>query len=239
MGLTCDTTVRVTACTLSDALAERLKRMLLRWACSECIRLSFERTEQLLPLKNEGAQLLFLDIDSIELPEQGRPGRAGLIVISRDAGRVLHSYRWHPAAFLKPDCDLRRLTEALAACEKHWRDARVCLDSPYQRRGFRIPLGRVRYVEASAHYAMFSQARQAVRVRYAISELEALLPDPPFVRCHRSYLVHLNNVADMSYTSLTLKDGTTLPLGRTYVKSLQYALQSWREEETTHDDLDL
>ncbi len=234
VGLVCDEAVRAVVCTTSCLLAERLRDMLLRWADGECVSVKAERTEQ-FPLPECGsAQLLFLDLDSVELPEtrQLEKQRTGLIVISRDAGRAIRSYRWHPAALLKPDFDARRLAEALGACEKHWRNGRICLESPYQRRDFRLPLGSVRYVEAAAHYSVFNQGRQSVRIRYAINELEKLLPNPPFVRCHRSYLVHLDAVEGMTYTTLTLKGGTSLPLGRTYIQPLREALRTRRGEET-------
>ncbi len=237
MGLVCDGAVRIVICTLSEPLAQRLSAMLLRWARSECVELSVDWAERLPLSENRDAQLLILDMDSAELPEHGRreKEKAGLIVISRDAGRAIQSYRWHPAAFLKPDFDAQRLSEALSACEKNWRRGRICLESPYRRRDFRLTLGRVRYVEAAAHYCLFNQGRQSVRIRFAAGELEALLPSPPFVRCHRSYLVHLDAVADMTYTSVTLKNGAILPLGRTYVKPLRAALQTWREEEPDVD----
>jgi DNA-binding LytR/AlgR family response regulator len=233
VGLVCDEKVRAVLCTASEPLAERLRGMLLRWAVGECVSLTAEQTDRIPAPESGSAQLLFLDLDSVELPEQGRleKQKTGLIVISRDAGRAIRSYRWHPAALLKPDFDARRLAEALNACEKHWRHGRVCLESPYRRRGFRLPLGSVRFVEAAAHYTVFDQGRQSVRIRYAINELEALLPSPPFARCHRSYLVHLDAVEGMTYTTLTLKDGTSLPLGRTYIQPLREALLARRGEE--------
>ena len=229
MGLVCAKTVNAVLCTASEALAEQLEIMLKRWSLSECVHLTAERAQSAAALGSKGAELLFLDMDSAELPERVRSGRdkSGLIVISRDAGRAIHSYRWHPDAFLKPDFDGHRFSEAMSACEKYWQDGRVCLESPYLRRPFRLPLGRVRYVEASAHYCMFNQGKQFVRFRVAAGELEELLPKPPFIRCHRSYLVHLDAVAGMSYTALTLRDGSGLPLGRTYVPSVREALNQW------------
>ena len=171
-------------------------------------------------------------MDSVELPEHGRPEneKGSLIVISRDAGRAIHSYRWHPAAFLKPDFDERRFLEAMSSCEKNWQPGRVCLESPSRRRAFRLPLGRLRYVEAEAHYCVFNQGKQFVRLRIAAGELEELLPKPPFIRCHRSYLVHLGAVAGMTYTTLTLRDGASLPLGRTFVRSVREALDDWQRK---------
>jgi DNA-binding LytR/AlgR family response regulator len=154
-----------------------------------------------------------------------------MIVISGDAGRVLRSYRWHPAAFLKPDFDQGTFADALRECEKHWRRGRLCLESPARRRPFRLPLGPVRYVEAAAHYCVFDQGRRSVRLRYSIDELEKLLPLPPFVRCHRSYLVRLDAVEHMSYTAAALRGGENLPLGRKYVGTLRARLEAWREGE--------
>jgi DNA-binding LytR/AlgR family response regulator len=230
VGLVCAKTVRSEICTASEDLAARLKTLLERWALNECVRLSVERTESFLPAGSRSPELLFLDMDSVELPEQGRSERekGGLVVISRDAGRAIHSYRWHPSAFLKPDFDERRFSEVMSACEKHWQAGRICLESPYLRRAFRLPLGRIRYVEASAHYCMFHQGKQLVRFRFAAGELEELLPKPPFVRCHRSYFVHMGAVTGMTYTTLTLRDGAGLPLGRTYVRSVREALDDWK-----------
>ena len=230
MGLICDETVRAVICTAPDPLAERLRRLLRHWAVGECVSLTVEQTDRIPFPEAGGAQLMLLDLDSVDLPEQGRlEKKTGLIVISRDAGRAIRSYRWHPAALLKPDFDERRLEEALDACEKYWRLGRICLESPYRRRNFRLPLGSIRFVEAAAHDSVFDQGRQSVRIRFAAGELEALLPKPPFVRCHRSYLVHLGAVESMTYTTLTLKNGAVLPLGRTYVKPLREALQAWLE----------
>ena len=233
MGLVCDEIVHTAICTASAALADRLERMLLHWACSECVSLSVERIGHLTLPQERNVKLLILDMDSVELAEENRreKEKGGLIVISKDAGRAIRSYRWHPSAFLKPDFDAQQLSGALIACEKFWRHGRICLESPYRRRVFRLPLGHIRYVEAAAHYCLFNQGRQQVRIRQTTNELEALLPKPPFVRCHRSYLVHLDAVTRMSYTTLTLSDGTSLPLGRTYIKPLREALQMWWEGE--------
>lgn len=239
MGLVYDGAVRALICSASDALAERLRRALLRWAQRECVVLSAERTDRFPTPEDGEAQLLILDLDSVELPERGptERGGPGMIVISGDAGRAIHSYRWHPAAFLKPDFDAGRLADALHESERYWRCGRLCLESPYRRRAFRLPLGTVRYAEAEAHYCIFNQGRRSVRFRFSIDELEALLPQPPFFRCHRSYVVRADAIEGMSYTAVRLRGGGTLPLGRKYVDSLRTGLRAWQEGEVRNGDL--
>jgi DNA-binding LytR/AlgR family response regulator len=68
--------------------------------------------------------------------------------------------------------------------------------------------------------------------------MEKTLPDPPFIRCHRSYIVHLGAVTGMTYTAVSLRGGVTLPLGTTYVRSLRAALRTWQGGEYKNDDLD-
>ncbi len=236
LELTTEKRIEVLVCTASKALGEKLRRALRRWACAACVELSLEVAA--LPLEQgRRAPLLFLDMDSVDVSacDALNIRGTGLIVVSGDAGRVIHSYRWHPAAFLKPDFDARRLAEALNTCSRTWQSGRVCLNSPSPRKPFRLPLGRVRYVEAYRHYCLLAQKNHAVKARFALGELEEALPDPPFARCHKSYLVHLDAVEKISYTTLTLRDdGFTVPIGRTYHDDLCRALDAWREGEPNY-----
>ena len=72
-------------------------------------------------------------------------------------------------------------------------------------------------------------------MRFSVDETERLLPDPPFVRCHRSYLVHLGWVTGMTYTAVTLRGGSSIPLGRTYIESVRKALEAWQRGEYAYD----
>lgn len=230
MSVTYDQKVYACVCTASEEMAERLLGMLRRWACAQCVVLTAERIENVSFREDGSAQLLILDMDSVPMPEKmpPRPAEAGLIVISGDAGRTIRSYRFHPSAFLRPDFDMVGLSNALAACEKYLQFGQLGLESPYRRRSFRLPLGRIRYIEAAAHYCVFNQGRTSIRLRFSIDDMEKKLPNPPFIRCHRSYIVNLGSVTDMSYTTVTLRDGTSIPLGRNYVQSLRAALQTWK-----------
>ena len=231
MSVAFDNEVHVNVCTSSDKLADLLLGMLRRWACVECIVLSAERTDKVSFSKDRCDQLLILDMDNTELPEAmpQRTADEGLIVISGDAGRTIRSYRWHPAAFLKPDFDFGKLQNALSACERYLRCGQLGLVSPYRRRTFRLPLGRIRYIEADAHYCLFNQGRAKIRLRFSIDEVAKMLPNPPFIRIHRSYIVNLGSVTDMSYTTVMLRGGVSLPLGRTYVQSLRAGIKQWQK----------
>ena len=238
VSITYDNAICVRVCTASEEMAARLFEMLRRWACAECVVLSAERTDVVSFGDPGSVQLLILDMDSME-PTEKMPTRhadTGLILISGDAGRAIRSYRWHPSAFLKPDFDRNRLADAMNACERYLQRGRLGLESPQKRRSFRLPLGRVRYVEAARHYCLFNQGKTSIRLRYSVDELEQMLPGPPFVRCHRSYLVHLGYVTGLTYTAVMLRGGVSIPLGRTYISSVRKALEAWQRGEYPNDD---
>ena len=238
MSIVYDNAICVRVCTASEEMAARLIDMLRRWACTECVVLSAERADAVSFGDYGSSQLLILDMDSMEPTEvlSTRHADTGLILISGDAGRVIRSYRWHPSAFLKPDFDLNRLADAMNACERYLQCGRLGLESPLKRRPFRLPLGRIRYVEAAKHYCMFNQGKSSIRLRYSVDETEQQLPKPPFVRCHRSYIVHLDCVTGMTYNTVTLRGGISIPLGRTYIQSVRAALQAWQRGEYPYDD---
>ena len=234
-----DNAICVRVCTVSEEMAARLIGMLRRWACAECVALSAERTDAVSFGDTDGVQLLILDMDSVE-PTEKLPTRhadTGLILISGDAGRAIRSYRWHPSAFLKPDFDQNRLADAMNACERYIQGGRLGLESPLKRRAFRLPLGRIRYVEAARHYCLFNQGKTSIRLRFSVDETERELPGPPFIRCHRSYIVHLGYVTGMTYNAVTLRGGVSIPLGRTYIPSVRAAIQTWQRGDYPNDDI--
>ena len=239
VSITYDNAILVRVCTASEEMAARLIGMLRRWAGAECVMLSAERTDAVSFDDHGDVRLLILDMDSVEPPEKMPARRAdtGLILISGDAGRAIRSYRWHPSAFLKPDFDQKKLADAMNACERYLQCGRLGLESPLKRRAFRLPLGRIRYAEAAKHYCLFNQGKTNIRLRYAVDELEKQLPAPPFIRCHRSYIVHLGFVTGMTYNTVTLRGGVSIPLGRTYIASVRAALQDWQRGDYPYDDI--
>ncbi|MBQ9459391.1 MAG: LytTR family transcriptional regulator DNA-binding domain-containing protein [Oscillospiraceae bacterium] len=232
MELNAKKKITAAVCTGSAETAQRLARLLRRWAESACVHVSTARAaspDEVPP----SAELLFLDMDSVSLParEALAATDTALIVVSGDAGNAIRSYRYHPAAFLRPEFGAQSLSQALDACERAWQDGRACLETMYHRRPLRVPVGRVRFVEANRNYCVLNQNRQSVKLRLTLCELERAMPQPPCARCHKSYLVHLGAVEAMSYTALTLRgDGARLPLGRAYHDTLRAALEAWQKE---------
>lgn len=84
---------------------------------------------------------------------------------------------------------------------------------PVEGETLRLILDRVEYVEAFSHTVCVVTENETLQVKKPISEMETLL-GADFLRCHRSYLVHIAHIARLSKTEVFLDSGKVLPLSR-------------------------
>ncbi|WP_018476193.1 LytTR family DNA-binding domain-containing protein [Pontibacter roseus] len=96
-----------------------------------------------------------------------------------------------------------------------------------------IPAGNLLFISASDNYCTVYYTRQGELqrelLRSSLSRLESQMASPRIVRCHRSYLVNLDNVAAASGNAqgykLRLKAGAEqVPVSRAYIPSLKAQL---------------
>lgn len=79
----------------------------------------------------------------------------------------------------------------------------------------RVLLADLLYVEAGRSYATVVTSEREFVLSSPLRALSDLLPDPPFVRIHRSYVVNVNNIEAFRGNMITI-NGKELPLGKTY-----------------------
>ncbi|MBA4535740.1 LytTR family transcriptional regulator DNA-binding domain-containing protein [Bacillus aquiflavi] len=65
--------------------------------------------------------------------------------------------------------------------------------------------------------------------KYNLSELEFFLPNQSFIRCHRSYIVNVNHIAEIQPDShstflLVMNDRTKIPVSQTYASHFRKIL---------------
>ena len=71
----------------------------------------------------------------------------------------------------------------------------------------------IEYVEAFAHSVSIRMSENSVEARISIGDLEAKL-GVAFFRCHRSYLVGLRHVQQITKTGVVMDSGEVVPLSR-------------------------
>jgi len=77
----------------------------------------------------------------------------------------------------------------------------------------RVPVEDIKYVEAFSHSVSVVTEAGTYELRKALSEMEALLGED-FVRCHRSYLVNLDYIQNLSYQTIMMFSQKEIPIPR-------------------------
>lgn len=104
-----------------------------------------------------------------------------------------------------------------------------------ENRMVRITLSKVIYIEGMSEYLkihlMGSDARglsqKPVIALYSLKRIEERLPDV-FMRIHRSYIINLRYVKEVSKTRVTMENNVILPIGELYKENLNnYLLRNY------------
>lgn len=87
-----------------------------------------------------------------------------------------------------------------------------------------VAVDSIRWAEAFDHTTQVHTATGSYTALGTLGGLAKALPGEKFFRCHRSYLVNLDCVAQVDRASLHLMDGTRIPLSRGSMHKLQKAI---------------
>jgi len=201
--------------------------------------------------------LVFLDVqmpdfDGFDVLQSIRPQRTPLIVFTTAYDEyAVRAFEAHALDYLLKPFDEERLAMALARAREELAKPHIVTErlaalsqsllrqQRYLRRlvvksGSRvlfISVGDVDWFEAAANYVALHVAAQEYLIRDTVAALERKLDPDQFVRIHRSTIVNLDRVRQLSpwangEQALTLKDGTSLAVGRAFRSRLERFLKN-------------
>lgn len=78
---------------------------------------------------------------------------------------------------------------------------------------------RVMYVESDRRKVRIHEAERTVEIYSKLSEIEHSLPNQ-FVRCHKSFLVNMDCIAELNSTSVAMSNGDVIPVSQRCRKML-------------------
>lgn len=90
-----------------------------------------------------------------------------------------------------------------------------------------LPLTSISYIEVLGHQCHIHTSRQTVVVRRGLDDLEAAIGSRDFLRCHRSFLVNLNFVQDITGSDFRLSDGTLVPISSGNLSKIRNLFSDW------------
>jgi len=224
--------IRMGVCTPDGAVCQRLIRLAELWGQEMCIRLDACQAPD--GGLGEADLLLFEAGEREAAVEQWAAGRrmAGhlpaLIALVGNSRQAIASYRCHPNALLQRETDYAGLAAALDRCFPAWSPGMIWLDLLYQRERVRVPLCQVQYVEAQGRNTLLQCAGGMIEVNKPIGQLAELMPQPPFLRCQKSFLVRMSAVAQIQNGMLVMSGGQEISVSRKQIQEVRQKVELWK-----------
>jgi len=189
-------------------------------------------------------ELLFLDIymEGISGMEAARRllarGYAGGIIFTTSSAEFgAASYDVDALDYLVKPFSYQRFLKAVQRSDDRLRASLASITVPSGRQSEKIFLRELLYVETGSHCLLFHTKRETVKSPMTMAEAaSALLTHTSFIRCHRSYLINLGEVEDVSDTTVLLTNGDRVLLNSKNAASLRRRIADhlWKGMETRH-----
>ena len=205
--------------------------------------------EALRLLHQRPFDVVFLDIqmpglDGLELAGflSGLPRSPALVFVTAYEEYAIRAFELRADEYLMKPVRPERLRETLDRVQRRLRYEPASAPQEPAARLERLPveaagrtvlvdLSDIRFAEARDDVVYVKTAEQVYPTRFSLHELERRLPNPPFLRIHRAFLVNLKNVVEIrpyfngAYLLKTNdRQGTELTVSRGHVKNLRSLL---------------
>lgn len=174
--------------------------------------------------EDKSFDLLVLDIrmpgmDGMELARKIRASDSWISIIFATSLReyVYEGYNLDAINYLVKPVEPGKLEECLDRAQGRMEERRsegAGIVLPVQDGIWRIPVRRICRVEAEGRGCILYMEGETLKVHKGIGEMEELLREYSFVRCHRSFLVPVKRIRKIGTGKLLLDDGSETPVGR-------------------------
>jgi two-component system LytT family response regulator len=100
-----------------------------------------------------------------------------------------------------------------------------------------VETASVDWIEAAGDYAQLHAGNKTYLIRESLTTLETLLDPKEFLRVHRSVIIQVDRIVRITALAnrdgyLTLRDGTSLRMSRSYSRPLRECLRNRKAKET-------
>lgn len=181
--------------------------------------------------------MIFLDIempgtDGLSVCRRIRQLREDALVvfISNREELVFQSFEVQPFRFIRKshfadfsDTLARDIADRLSRREKR------ILRITEQHLGtiYSFPVEDLLYVEAQLHNCRFVLKDADYTLQYRFMDVEKLLADEPFIRCHRSYLINCSHILRIGRDAVIMDNKDEIPVSRGRRDAVREAFTAW------------
>lgn len=181
--------------------------------------------------------LLLLDVmmpnqNGMELAKCLREGlfRGSIVFISNNREMALCGYEVSAARYLAKPLQPEYLREALVYCFHH-RQAEKDILLPVTGGTRRVFPQEILYIETQGRRCCIAQEHEEwyTSTSLRISELEMMLQEYGFVRCHQGFLVNMRFIRVLRATELELVNGKKIPVSKHRIQVVRKSFFSYLE----------
>ncbi len=154
------------------------------------------------------------------------PSKPLIIFLSGMEDLVYQSFAFQPFWFLRKT-HLEELPQVTEKMLQLLNSRQIHYTVTMNGSSTRIPSTEIAYFESQGHYIVVHYNEKSLRFKARMSDIETALSKYFFVRCHVGYLLNCRFVQICSRTSVTLTDGTVLPVSRAKAEETQTAFMAY------------
>lgn len=189
--------------------------------------------EALREITREPTDVLFLDIDmpekdgfSVAEELSAMPAKPLIIFLSSLENLVYQSFAFQPFWFLRKT-HLEELPQVIEKMMQILNSQQIHYTITMNGSSIRIPITEIAYFESDGHYIVVHCNEKSLRFKARMSDIESTLGKYFFVRCHVGYLLNCRFIQICSRTSVTLLNGTILPVSRAKAEETQTVFMTY------------
>lgn len=201
-----------------------LTEMIKRWAKNEILIDVFFSAEQFLFRMQDKTRydIVFLDINlekinGFELAKMIRDeDKSTLLIFTTGIADMAHrGYEVSAFRYLMKPLKEKEVEEALNKAEYVLETTRrESIIVEYDEGLRRIFKADICYLEAEDHFLSIHTREQVFRIRSQMKKYEEKFSEPQFCKCHRSYIVNMQYVEQLTRKNVVMEDGDVLPVSR-------------------------
>lgn len=172
--------------------------------------------------------------------EQGDGVPVAFITTSRE--HALEANKYRSILYIEKPVTVDAVAHTLSIAEavRQRRANEVLSVTDSERQKIDIPFDDIGYIDVLNHRCTVHLTDGGVVTLITattIDELDAMLPKPPFLRCHRSYMVSLDYArgVDKQYHAFIMKNGDQVDIRRGGLKQYEDAIKLRAIEKTRRD----
>jgi DNA-binding LytR/AlgR family response regulator len=179
--------------------------------------------EALGKVQHGGIDLVFLDIQMPELTGLQFLKLCGskckVILTTAYPQYALDGYEHDVADYLLKPIAFDRFLKAVQKVQRHMKSARapdhLFVKGESKNKFLKVDYDSIRYIEGLNNYVSVFTSGQRIVTYMSLSDLAGVLPQPPFYRVHRSYIISTSHMRMLDGNTIYIGD-QPIPIGETY-----------------------